>query len=483
MKKTAIFVFSILSCLALKAQVKLPALFRDHMVLQQKSRVLFWGSAPPGSHVLIRPGWTGKTYSTRVADDGRWKTRISTPSAGGPYQIDIASNGKHQKIQDVLLGEVWLCSGQSNMEMPLKGYRNQPVLHATSIIDSADTHPRIHIFRVPKVMALTAQNDCDGRWFISTSQNAPDFSAIAYQYAAMLQDSLHVPVGILESYWGGTSIQSWMNAKTLRKVAGVEIAGRLDTIKNPETDPENTPTLLYNAMIAPIAGYTIRGFIWYQGASNRDHPLLYRRLQPAMVKQWRQVWGEGMLPFYFVQIAPYGYWDPEHKLYPAIVRESQLKAWRKIPRSGLVISLDAGKQKFIHPPDKTVISHRLILWALEKTYHHKQLIAEGPTLRKVKMKNGKAILRFSQSGGALLLKNGADSLFEIAGKDKVFYPARITRYDDHTLVVESPQVKSPASVRYAFRNWVEGTVFNQQGLPASSFRTDQWKKVSYGDTR
>lgn len=268
-------------------------------------------------------------------------------------------------------------------------------------------------------------------------------------------------------------------AKTLQKIRGAGIAGRLDTVKSPETDPENAPTLLYNAMIAPIAGYTIRGFIWCQGASNREHPLLYRRLQPAMVNAWRQAWGAGMLPFYFVQIAPNGYWDPEHKLYPAILRESQLMAWQKIPHSGLVVSLDVGKQKFIHPPDKTTISHRLVLWALSKTYHRTLLTAEGPVLRKMKIKEGQAILHFSKAGGPLVLKEGNDSLFEIAGKDKVFYPARVTCTSVHTLIVESPWVKSPVSVRYAFQNWVEGTLFNHEGLPASSFRTDQWAQVSY----
>lgn len=480
MKKIILATLALGACAATRAQIKLPSIFADHMVIQQKSRVSFWGKSRPGTRLDIRAGWSKKSYTVRVGADSLWKVRIPTPGAGGPYQITFTDGSDHKEITDVLVGEVWLASGQSNMEMPLKGYRAQPVLHGDSLIASADARPDIRVFRVPKVMAMTPRWDCEGKWFLSTHENAGDFSAVAYQFAEILQDSLHVPVGLVESYWGGTAVQAWMSRETLKKMPGIPLATRLDTVKSPETDPENAPTLLYNSMVVPIAPYTLKGVIWYQGESNRDHPLRYRRLLPAMVASWRRLWQEKALPFYEVQIAPYGYWDPGDKRYPAILRESQLKAWQQIPHSGMAVILDAGSKKRIHPPDKTVVSTRLADWALSRTYGRKGILPSGPVPEKTRFHGARAVISFDYAGGGLMLRAPAHTAFMIAGADHVFYPARAVVSGPHTLTVESPYVSHAVSVRYGFSNWMIASLFNTEGLPATSFRTDDWSEVSYG---
>lgn len=466
------------ACIMVKAQQtaveSLPSIFNNDMVLQQKTKVLVWGTAQKNRKVQITPSWDHHTYLATADSTGKWNIRITTPAAGGPYQISFSSESWQRTLNNILIGEVWVCSGQSNMEMPLKGYKNQPVLHGDSLISDAGNYPGIRVFRVPKVVSPEPLSDCNGHWFTNNTQNASEFSAIAYQYALLLHQKLQVPVGIIETYWGGTAIQSWMGETCLRQFPDAWMTSRPDTIKDPEKDPEHSPSILYNSMIAPIAGFTTRGFIWYQGESNRYNPLFYKELMPAMVKEWREDWGNEKLPFYFVQIAPYKYnWKNDY--FSAILRESQLKAMHVIPFSGMAVSLDAGKEKFIHPPDKTIISQRLSHWALAKTYHLKGIAYAGPELKKMKVKAGKAYLTFIYTGKGLYASNGQLKNFEMSGSDHVFYPAQATLIGKNKVVVQCNQVRVPLAVRYAFKNWVTGDLYNSDGLPASSFRTDDFQ--------
>lgn len=460
-------------------QIHLPAIISDNMILQQKADALLWGTASKNSRISISMGWNKHQYTTATDSEGNWKIKVPTPQAGGPYQIIFKTDKDSITIKNILIGEVWVCSGQSNMEMPLKGYRKQPVLNAEEIISDADNHPDIHVFRVPKVVSSVPLEDCEGKWYETNSTTAPDFSAVAYQYAKILNDKLHVPVGIIATYWGGTAIQSWMSEKNLSQFPEAWLSTRLDTITNPEKDPEKSPAILLNSMIMPVASYTIKGFIWYQGESNRFNPLFYRKLMPAMVKEWRGLWESGNLPFYYVQIAPYGYWDPKHEQFSAVLRESQLKAMKEIPNSGMVVSLDAGKEKFIHPPDKTIVSKRLSYWALGKTYHQEGISYAGPVFKKMKIRGGKAYLCFDNADRELVLKNGESENFEIAGSDRIFYKAKAKIINKNRIEVQSEKVKKPVAVRYAFKNWVIGDLYNKEGLPASSFRTDDWDNFKY----
>lgn len=451
-------------------QVKLPSLIGDNMVLQQKTSILLWGIASIESVVEISPSWTKIKYNSKVDTKGNWKIRIPTPSAGGPYQIIFNNKKENVTISNVYIGEVWLCSGQSNMEMPLKGFERQPVLNSDKIIADADTHPDIHVFRVPEVISHLPLNDCNGSWEVSNSKTSPDFSAVAYQYALDLNNRLHVPIGIITSYWGGTAIESWMSEKNLKQFPNVELSDQPDTLTNPNSDGERSAALLFNSMIFPLASYTIKGFTWYQGEANVEHPFLYEKLFPAMVKEWRSLWGEGNIPFYYVQIAPYGYYTPNS----ALLREAQLKALKSIPNAGMVVTLDVGKEKHIHPPDKTTVSERLSFWALANVYRYRDITYQSPVLKKMNVKDNKAYLYFDFTGDSLSSHGNELVDFEIAGKDKVFYPAKAFIFNKKEIELQSEKVENPVAVRYAFKNWVIGHLYNEGGLPASSFRTDKW---------
>ena len=446
--------------------LSLPAVISDHMVLQQRTKAVIWGWAEKGSQVNIAPGWTSKQYKVIADSTGKWKDAIATPSAGGPYSIVFSGEEEHITVKDILIGEVWVCSGQSNMEMPLKGYRKQPVLNAAAIIADAAHRPEIHVFRVPKVVSPAPLNDCGGSWKAADTSTAPDFSTVAYQYATALQERLKVPIGIIATYWGGTAIQSWMSGETLSHFPEVWLTSRPDTIKDPEKDPEHTPSILFNAMILPVCNYTVKGFVWYQGESNREHPVLYRRLLPAMVKEWRARWSGGTLPFYYVQIAPYGYADPDHKLFPAVLRESQLLALQDIPYAGMAVTLDAGEEKYIHPPDKTVVSQRLAYLALAKTYHQKGIAYASPVLRKMKIRGRAAYLYFDFVKDGLTSGNKALAQFEMAGSDHVFYPATAVIVHRNQVKVQCESVTAPVAVKYGFKNWVKGDLYNSAGFPA-----------------
>ncbi|HEU4607000.1 MAG TPA: sialate O-acetylesterase [Chitinophagaceae bacterium] len=455
------------------SSLRLPAVFGDGMVMQQKTRVSIWGWAPPGQQIKIECSWNHASYRTKSDQHGAWKTKIASPAAGGPFDIKISNGEEQVHIRQIFFGEVWVCSGQSNMEMPLKGYRNQPVMQGDSLIKEADAHPRIHIFRVPKIVSAKPLDDCNAIWTVSNSKDAPAYSAVAYQFALELEKKLNVPVGIICSYWGGTAIQSWMSRETLQQIPGVWLTNCPDTILNPEKDPERSPAILYNSMIAPIAGYTTRGFIWYQGESNRYNPQLYQTLMPVMVKEWRKLWGEGNIPFYYVQIAPYRYnWKNDY--FSAFLREAQLKAMNVIPHSGMAVSLDVGKEKLIHPPDKTIISKRLSYWALAKTYKQKNIPFAFPEYRRMKIKGNTVILKFSHAGAGLVCIGDSLINFEVAGSDQVFHPASAAIIGKNKIRVSSQVVNAPQAVRYAFRNWVKGDLYNSDGLPASSFRTDNF---------
>lgn len=469
----AVMILNLLCSLSY-GKVKLPAILNTDMVLQQKTKVVLWGTAKPSANVLITTGWDNKRHIIKSDTAGNWRTKVSTPRAGGPYKITFNDgDGGAVTLNNILIGEVWVCSGQSNMEMPMKGFNKQPIENAAQIIADAQNHPDLRVFRVPKVVSAVPLNDCKGQWFITDSETVKNFSAVAYQYARFLQDKLKVPVGIIATYWGGTAIQSWMDEETLRKVPGVIIPKRLDTIPDPEKNPEQSPCILYNSMIQPIAGYTIKGFIWYQGESNRYNPSLYEKLMPVMVDEWRTLWREGELPFYYVQIAPYGYSGPNN-YFSALLREVQLKELSRIPNSGMIVSLDAGKQRFIHPPDKTIIGKRLATLALDKTYHIPGIKYELALYQSAQFKGGYANLNFSHTGGGLILKSDSLKNFEIAGEDKIFYPADATVIGKNKLRVSSNQVRQPVAVRYAFKNWVTGSLYNNSGQPVSSFRTDDW---------
>lgn len=457
------------------AKVELPTVISNGMVLQQKSNVALWGKAEPGKKISITTSWDKKIYPVTVLPDGRWRTKVKTPAAGGPYDITF-NDGDVQKLTNILIGEVWLASGQSNMEMPLKGFKDQPVQDAEKVIAAAK-NPQIRFFNVTNVTWKKPLENCEGAWVNTTPISARDFSAVAYFYAKNLHEKLKVPIGIIESDWGGTMVEAWMSNESLLKFSDdVKVPAQEDAVN----ENKNAPAGLFNGMIKPILGYGIKGVIWYQGEQNRDNPALYSKLFPAMVKQWRSDWQTGDFAFYYVQIAPYISKTP--KLSPAlkamepkvpVLREVQLQSLNAIANSGMAVIMDIGAENTIHPPNKETVGNRLSYISLANSYGDKQLNYAGPKYKNMQVQDGKILLKFTDADG--LHFNEKESInFEVAGNDRVFYPAKAQITKDGILV-SADQVTKPVAARYAFKAWVLGDLFNKYDLPASSFRTDSWE--------
>lgn len=445
------------------AAVKLPDILSSGMVLQQKSQVRLWGKAAAASQVNITASWDNKSYTIQAADDGSFSLSLSTPKAGGPYTITFSDKDGAIVLDNILIGEVWLCSGQSNMEMPMKGFKNQPILDSEKILTEAANN-KLRLFTTRKAVSFEVLEDCQGKWEISTPQSAANTSALAFQFGQMLQKRLNVPVGIIVSSWGGTPINAWMSRESLAAIEPVSSA-------RPDTVTSKTPAALYNGMIAPLTPFAVGGFLWYQGENNHREPEMYEKMMPAMVQDWRAKFNNPKLPFYFVQIAPWLY-SKTGIQYAPYFREMQYRLSKTIPNSGIAVTTDIGSNKTIHPPDKTKIAERLLRAALAQTYHQKESYL-GPELKSMKIRGNKALLSF-RHGKGLVLKDTGTANFEIAGKDSVFHKAK-AEIVKGKLEVSSAQVSEPQAVRYAFKNYAEGNLFNGDGLPASSFRTDNWE--------
>lgn len=366
------------------------------------------------------------------------------------------------------LGEVWLCSGQSNMEMPVKGYNNQPVEASNEVILNS-YNPYIRVFTAPRQFSQTAANNVNGYWRYACSENTGSFSATAYFFTKKLQSVLKVPVGLIVNAWGGASVESWMDSSTLATYKKVEIPATMAY-----NQIHQIHTILYKSMIHPCKGYTIKGTLWYQGEGNRRNTTEYQALFSLMIQSWREQWQQGNFPFYFVQIAPLG---PNNNITGALLREAQLKTMQSIENTGMAVTLDIGEETVIHPAQKELVGNRLAYWALAKDYNINGIKYCGPVYDKIEKISGDSItvsFKYAEMGLNTFGKPLSD--FEIACDDKVFYAAKavFTKDKRDCITVFSDSVKKPVSVRYAFKNWVKGTLYNIQGLPASSFRTDSW---------
>ncbi|WP_202803333.1 sialate O-acetylesterase [Pedobacter arcticus] len=465
-KATLLIQFALLlSFTSLLADVKLPAIFADNMVLQQQSEVAIWGKAKANAKVKLTTSWNKESYNVTTTSDGSWKVKVATPKAGGPYQINI-NDGKTITLKGVLIGEVWVCSGQSNMEMPMKGFRNQAVSGSAAAIAFSE-NPQIRLFTVKKSKSLTPLNDFDAQWSLCEPESVNNFSAVAYYYGLMLHKKLQVPIGLIQATWGGTRIEPWISEMGVKN---------FDWLKLPEEKPvdnlsQQTPTVLFNAMINPMVGYGIKGAIWYQGESNRKEYVEYEKLMPGLINDWRSAWNVGDFSFYYVQIAPYNYKTTTAN--SAYLREAQLKASTSLPNIGMASILDIGDEAFIHAPNKETVGQRLAFMALEKTYGVKGIQSGSPVLKEMKIADAKAMLTFSNAPLGLTSYGKKLLNFEIAGADQKYYPADAV-LTNIGVDVSSSLVKEPVAVRYAFKDFVIGDLFGLNGFPVSSFRTDNW---------
>jgi len=470
--------FAVIICLAggafkVNAQVKMANLFTDNMVLQQQSSVPVWGWDKAGTHISINTSWDKKVYKTDADASGKFVVKVTTPVYGGPYQITI-SDGKSVVLNNVLIGEVWLCAGQSNMEIPMKGYKSQPILNSNeAILESKN--PDIRLFNVPRGSTIALQTDIKpSQWQQASPEYVAKFSAVGYYYGRLLNKMLNMPVGLICCAYAGSSIQAWMNAEELKPYPEIKIPAFTDSIK----EVSRTPTTLYNAMLHGVIGYGIKGAIFYQGESNYDFPAQYDLLFTSYVKNLREKWGIGNFPFYYVQIAPYDYaqlppYNKGGKYNSAFLRDVQRLAEDKIPNSGMVVTMDIGEQQTIHPPRKQQVGERLAYLALAETYGMQGFGYHSPTYESITIKGSSAIIKFKNAANGLtsFLKDLND--FEISGADKHFYPAK-AEINGGSVSVSSSQVPNPVAVRYAFKDFVVGDIFGTDGLPVSSFRTDDW---------
>lgn len=467
MKKLTLLLTALLATTGINAKVTLPKMFSDGMVMQRETNANLWGTAKASATVKITTSWDGKTYEAKAGKDGKWKTAIATPKAGGPYSITL-TDGEQTVLDNILIGELWLCSGQSNMEMPMKGFKNQPVENAVEdILHSADKELRL--FTVKRNSQFAPVDTVSGKWSEAAPASVREFSATAYHFGRELRRILGVPVGLIVTSWGGSACEAWMRADWLKAFPDAKIPASADDIKS----KNRTPTVLYNGMLHPLIGITMRGVIWYQGEDNVPRYKTYADMLSTMVRGWRTEWGQGDFPFYFCQIAPYDYSLIDWTTNSALLREQQSKAELMIPNSGMAVLMDAGLEYGIHPRKKHLAGMRLALLALKKTYGVEGITAESPYFRDVTFQNDTAVVRFNRADMWVYGSNGLKSdLFEVAGEDRVFHPAKAW-IERSKVYVKSDEVKHPVAVRYAFKDWVSGDLYCD-GLPVSSFRTDDW---------
>ncbi|MDR0680891.1 MAG: sialate O-acetylesterase [Dysgonamonadaceae bacterium] len=462
-KKEIISVIFLLISVITYAEIKLPAIFGENMLLQQQAEVAVWGWASPKSTVSVKGSWNNKTFKTQSNENGEWKLKISTPKAGFiPYTLTI-SDGKALVLKNVLIGEVWICSGQSNMEMPMKGYKNQPIENgAEDILNSENRN--IRFFTVKRQAQTTPQDNTEGAWLEANAETTANFSATAYYFGRKLFNSLNVPVGLISTNKGGSRIETWMTPESLKDFPDTKIPAKDDVLST-----NNMPTGLYNAMIHPIVGYGIRGAIWYQGEANASNPSEYEKLFASMVTEWRRIWEMGDFPFYFVQIAPYNY----ENLNSAFQREAQQHC-QAVKNTGMAVVLDADSPCCIHPPKKRDAGERLALWALAKNYG-KKIEYKSPEPVKIDFLDYLTIITFDIDNNTGLTSWGKEIKgFEVAGENRKFYPAK-NEIEGNKIFVMSPQVPKPIVVRYAFKNTSQAELFSvSSNLPVSSFRTDDW---------
>ena len=485
-----------INAVSASAEIRLPKMLSAHGVLQRDRPIHIWGWSDPGECVRV-------AFHTQVAEAcateiGTWSTYLLPEAAGGPFTLTVTSktgNTARATVDDLLVGDVWFASGQSNMEMPLKGFGAGTLVKDGDKEIAAATHPQIRLLRLEKRATAYPLDDITATWTGCTPETAADFSAVAYFFGRELQQKEHVPIGLIDSTWGGTPIESWISLEAIghdpalmplflsraRFVAGrAEIPAQLAAEKREDAEAARqgrpaprhpwhpgeegswNPSYLYNGMIAPATPYTLRGFLWYQGETNSDpeRAPLYKREMPALISNWRSEWGEGDLPFLFVQLSsfnsPLEDWGQ--------IREAQREAL-SLRNTALAVSHDVGTPENVHPPDKQTVGHRLALGARALSYGEK-LEWSGPAFESAGVTGKSVRVTFDHAGG--LHATGDIKGFELAGPDGVFTPA-VARIEGANVVVSSDTVARPTAIRYGYANVTPANLLNGADLPAPAF--------------
>ena len=470
-----------LAMTGVQAKVKLPHILSDNMILQQNSEVRLWGWDKPGTQVEVSVSWSAQKYASKTGKDGKWTVSVKTPAASYTPLSVTFDDGEKTKRNGILSGEEWVCAGQSNMEMPVKGFGNCPVENYNKVVVDANNYRGIHYVKIPSVMSMKPLDDANCEWKVVSPETVGEASATGYFFAQVVNKALNIPVGLVMANKGGSRVESWLDRDYLKK----NTQEPLDTnsiVKKFSWD-YHRPLVWGNGTFHPILNYTIKGILFYQGCSNVGDPAgQYTKRLADLVAQWRRDFKQGDVPFYFVEIAPYHY-DNINGDWGAKLREQQFNAAKIIPNSGIISTNDCVypyEKEQIHPAQKQKVGERLAFLALNKTYGMKSVIGEGMTFKEMKIKNDTICVHFDNTFGAY---NRFDNIegFEIAGEDKVFHPATARHFWqpgndtwNECITVVSPEVKKPVALRYCFKNFQLGNMANAGGLPLFPFRTDNW---------
>ena len=481
MKRILMAALVLLMASTAAAKVKMPAVLGSNMVLQRNTEVNFWGEADPNSKVRITTSWNKAKYNVTADNEGKWAVKLTTGEAGGPYTITV-SDGDEVVLDNILLGEVWICGGQSNMEMPVGGFINQPVENSAEYVMGASQYPGIRMFTVARNSTNEPQSDCVGEWLCSNPASVASFSATGYFFGLTLYKALGIPVGLLTSNWGGSTIETWMSKESVAEIENINH----EFCNSWKGDASETGRL-YNGMILPIVNYTAKGFIWYQGCSNRKNWFDYKELQKGLINLWRKMWGNEDMPFYITQLAPYCYEGNNLRSLPLVI-EAQYQAAAELENVAVAPTTDLGHPTCIHPAKKKQVGERLAWLALARDYKMAGVPAAAPTYKSMEIKDKEIIISMNNlSSGD---PNEPNSLvgfskthtlrmegFEIAGEDQVFYPAKARMiWYKNKIAVSSDKVEKPVAVRYAFKNYCpEANVKTTYDLPLVPFRTDNWE--------
>lgn len=472
---------ALLACSA-QAKVRLSHLVGDNMVLQQQTEARLWGWAKAGKEVKVTCSWNNEVYKAKAAKDGSWIVKVKTPKASMEPQKITFNDGDELTIGNVLIGEVWVCAGQSNMEMPVRGFGNCPVENFNQHVLDAAQSAGVRSIKIPSIMRMEPQQDAQAEWRVCSPQTVADFSATGYFFARLVSRTLGIPVGLIEANKGGSRVESWLTKENLQKYTNEPTDSMGIVNFKPQWDYQRA-LLWGNGTFNPILNATVKGILFYQGCSNVGDPAgQYTSRLKLLVEQWRQQFGLGDIPFYFVQIAPYvsgnaqGDWN-------ARLQEQQYNASKVIPNSGIICTNDLvypyeGDQ--IHPAQKQPVGERLAYLALNQQYGYTALPCQSLSYKEMMIRNDTVFVHFDNEYGAISRFEGIEG-FEVAGDDRVFHKAEARHFWrpggqkwDEAIIVVSPEVKHPVALRYCFRNWQLGNLKNAAGLPLFPFRTDNW---------
>lgn len=455
--KTKLFFLLLFVSMKMMATISLPSFFSDNMVLQRNSTITFWGWANPKEHIKIKTSWDSKEYTTTGNNEANWSIAIPTPKEGGPYQISFQGYNT-VTLQNILIGEVWLCSGQSNMEMSA----SWGITNGEEEIKKAN-HPNIRFFNVAKSAADYPQQNVIGNWVECSPETMPYQSAVAYFFANRVTEELkNVPIGLIVSAWGGSSAEVWIPKNVIDSNAELsEAAKKINANEYCPVGPGKT----FHSMIHPLVGYQFKGVLWYQGESNVGANT-YDKTFAALINSWRELW-KADFPFYFVQIAPYK--NGNDRYSSVQIRDFQRRTLA-LPNTAMVVTSDISTTDDIHPKNKKAVGIRLANLALTNLYKTNNNLVNGPLYRSIEIKKNTITVNFDYADG-LYFKDSKSNSFEIAGQDNLFYPAKAV-IQKNTILLSSENVKQPVKVRFAWHNEAQPQLFNKANLPASSFITE-----------